>query len=253
MPRIDGSTATIPLIGAVYAVLLGIPRAEADAMVSVSGTDNAYDNLRRGSTDFLLVYGPSPDTTIDGLKMAPIGRDALVFLVNKINPVNDLTPEQLVKIYSGGVTNWSDVGGQDIAIKAFQRQFLSGSQTMMNALVMEGTLMADAPAAYVAGEMGGLVDAIANYDNAESAIGYNVYYFMSRMNLDPNIKLLKISGVAPSVVSISDGTYPFVADFYAAIRSNEPESSPARILFDWIQSPDGQSLIEHEGYATAGR
>jgi len=252
MPVIDGSTATIPLIGAVYSVLLGIPRADADAMVSVSGTDDAYNRLTNGGADILLVYGPSPDTSTDGLDMAPIGRDGLVFLVNKLNPVDSLTPDQIVGIYSGKTTNWKDAGGQDVEIKAFQRQLLSGSQTMMDALVMKGVPMMDAPAQYVIGEMGGLVDAIANYDNAESAIGYNVYYFVSQMAMDPNVKLLNIGGVAPSVASISDGTYPFVADFYAVIRSDEPADSPARILYNWIQSSDGQNLVKNEGYATAG-
>ena len=196
MPVVDGSTATIPLIGAVYSVLLGIPRADADAMVSVSGTDDAYNRLISGGADILLVYGPSPDTLSQAdsqdvkLDMAPVGRDGLVFLVNKLNPVDSLTPDQLVGIYSGAITNWKGVGGQDVAIKAFQRQLLSGSQTMMNALVMKGVPMADAPSDYVVGEMGGLVSAVANYDNAESAIGYNVYYYVSQMNLDPNVKLL---------------------------------------------------------------
>jgi len=253
MPRIDGSTANIPLIGSVYSVLLGVPRAEADAMVSISGTDNAYNRLSNGDADLLLVYGPSPDTSTAGFDMAPIGRDGLVFLVNKLNPVDSLTPDQIVRIYSGEVTNWRAVGGENIAIRAFQRQYLSGSQTMMDALVMKGTPMADTEKEFVIAEMEGLVSVIASYNNAKSAIGYNVYYFVTRMVLDPNIKLLKVDGVTPTTESISDGTYPFVADFYVVIRTKEPAKSPARILFDWIQSADGQSLVASEGYSSIMR
>jgi len=254
MPRIDGSTATIPLISAVRSVLLGIEREDD---VTVSGTDNAYVNLIDGKTDVLLVYSPSPDTLdyADGqgvkLEMAPIGKDALVFLVNSKNPVQSLTDEQIVGIYSGKITNWKDVGGKDAEIRAYQRQLLSGSQTMMNKLVMKGTPMAEAPAGYVIGEMGGLVDAVATFDGAEYSIGYNVYYYVSRMKLDDNIRLLSVGEVAPSTDSISSGDYPYVSDFYAVIRSDAPEGSPQRILFNWIQTADGQALVRSEGYATA--
>jgi len=255
MPVIDGSTATIPLIEAVYSVLLGIPRSEAAQMVNTTGTDNAYDNLLWGDAEILLVYSPSPytlerakDNGIE-MEMAPIGRDGLVFLINKINPVVSLTPEQLVSIYSGQTRNWKDAGGEDIEIKAFQRPYRSGSQTMMDALVMKGTPMAETEEEYVIGEMGGLIDAVALFDNAQSAIGYNVYYFVSRMEMNENVRMLEIGGIEPSVMSISDGSYPFVMDFYAVIRKDTPEDSPARVLFNWIQSTDGQNLVKHEGYA----
>lgn len=257
MPAIDGSTATIPLIEAVYSVLLGIPRAEAALMVNTTGTDNAYDNLIWGKVDILLVYSPSPDTIKNaknndiGLMMASIGRDGLVFLVNKANPVGSLTPEQIVSIYSGGIHNWKDVGGEDAGIRAFQRPYRSGSQTMMDELVMKGVPMAETEAEYVIGEMGGLIEAVAQFDNAQSAIGYNVYYFVSQMEMNENVRMLAVDGVAPSTQSISDGSYPFVSNFYAVIRADTPEDSPARILYDWIQSADGQNLVRHEGYATA--
>ena len=258
MPVIDGSTATIPLIEAVYSVLLGTPRAEASQMVNTSGTDAAYEKLILGDADVLLVYAPSPDIHSYAeqmgveLEMAPIGRDGLVFLVNKANAVESLTAEQLVSIYSGAVRNWSDVGGDDAEIKAFQRPYRSGSQTMMDELVMKGVRMADTAAEYVIGEMGGLIDAVATYGNARAAIGYNVYYFVSRMEMNEEVRMLAVGGVPPTTQSISDGSYPFVSDIYAVIRADAPEESPARILYEWIQTADGQNLVEYEGYATAG-
>ena len=257
MPIIDGSTATIPLIEAVYSVLLGIPRSDAAQMVNTSGTDNAYNKLIMSEADILLVYSPSPQSLENArdsgveLEMAPIGRDGLVFLVNKVNPVQSLTPEQLVSIYSGMTRNWKDIGGEDVEIKAFQRQYLSGSQTMMNELVMKGVPMAETETEYVIGEMGRLVDAVAHFDNAKSAIGYNVYYFVSKMEMNENVRMLAIGGALPSTESISDGSYPFVSDFYAVIRKETPKDSPARILYNWIQSTDGINLVRHEGYATA--
>ncbi|MCL2153413.1 MAG: substrate-binding domain-containing protein [Oscillospiraceae bacterium] len=257
MPIIDGSTATIPLISAVYSVLLGVPRSEADAMVNVSGTDDAYSQLINGAADILLVYSPSPETLASAngqdveLEMAPIGRDGLVFLVNVMNPVRSLTPDQIVSIYSGKLENWKDVNSKDVEIKAFQRPYRSGSQTMMDELVMKGVPMAETEVEYVIGEMGRLIDAVAAYNNAESAIGYNVYYFVSKMEMNENVRMLSVGGVEPTTESISDGSYPFVSDFYAVIRKDAPYESPERILFNWIQSEDGQNLVRHEGYAAA--
>lgn len=255
MPRIDGSTANIPLISAVRSVLLGTAREDN---IAVAGTDDAYVSLVDGKTDILLVYAPA-QASLDyaskkgiKLEMAPIGKDALVFLVNKKNQVTSITDKQLVDIYSGKITNWKDLGGKDASIVAYQRQLLSGSQTMMNKLVMKGAKMMSAPANYFIGAMGALVDAVAVNDGAENAIGYNVYYYVSTMKLDENIRLLSVNGVAPSNKAIASGAYPFVNDFYAVIRSDAPKSSPQRVLFDWIQSKDGQALVAHEGYVPAG-
>jgi len=255
MPVIDGSTANIPLISAVQSVLLGTPRNDN---VTVSGTDNAYVKLIEGEVDILLVYAPAQSSLDHAramgveLEMAPIGKDALVFLVNKNNPVKSLTPEQIVGIYSGEITNWKDVGGRDAVIQAYQRQLVSGSQTMMNKLVMKSVPMTKAEPEYIIDTMGGLVEAIAAYDNAEDAIGYNVYYYVSRMKADDNIRLLAVNGVEPTNESIASGDYPFVNEFFAVIRADAPEGSPERILFDWIQSDEGQDLVENEGYVSIG-
>ena len=259
MPVIDGSTATIPLIEAVYSVLLGIPRTEAAEIVYTSGTDNAYDKLIWEGADILLVYSPSPETLESAanigieLEMAPIGRDGLVFLVNTVNPVKSLTTEQLVSIYSGKSHNWNEFGGADAEIKAYQRPYRSGSQTMMDELVMKGVPMADTETEMVVEMMGGLIEAVAEFDNSQSAIGYNVYYFVSQMEMNENVRMLAVNGVEPTTESISDGSYPFISDFYAVIRQDTPADSPARVLYNWIQSAQGQDLVRHEGYATAGK
>lgn len=255
MPVIDGSTATIPLISAVRSVLLG---EEREPDVRVSGTDNAYMKLMEKEADILLVYAPSPQTTEYSqeqkkpMEMAPIGKDALVFLVNVKNPVKSLTEQELVSIYSGEITSWEEVGGENFAITAFQRPTLSGSQTMLEKLVMKGKSMAKAPPEFIISEMGGLVEAVAAYDGGETSIGYNVYYYVSRMKLDENIRLLAVNGVEPSLDTIASGRYPFVNDFYAVIRADAPEGSPERVLFDWIQTDAGQELVRHEGYVPAG-
>jgi ABC-type phosphate transport system substrate-binding protein len=256
-PRVDGSTANIPLGQALYQTLLGASAEDAETAAGLfTGTDNAWRALAGGDADLLLVYEPSEETVellgdrevYAEVESAPIGRDALVFLVNAQNAEDDLTTEQIQGIYSSSITNWNELGGPDAEIVAYQRNENSGSQTLMRKLVMGSVAMAEPVPTRVVGEMGGLVAAVAEYDNRSSAIGYNVYYYVSRMKADPNVKLLSVNGVAPTNDSIQSGEYPFVNDFYAAIRADEPEDSPARILYDWLQSPTGQRLVSAAGY-----
>ncbi len=257
-PRIDGSTATIPLAEAVKAVLLQKDRTECTP--EFNGTNSAWTNLINDSVDLLIVYEMPDDAkqTLENekgveLEMAAIGRDALVFLVNKQNKTDGIKTSELQQIYTGDITNWNEVGGENKKIKAFQRNATSGSQTLMNKLVMKGREMADAPVEYVIEGMEGLVESIAAYDNAGDAIGYNVYYYVSQMKNDVNIKLLSIDGVAPSSESIGNGSYPFTNDFYVAIRKDEPAGSPTRILYEWLQGDQARTLMVNEGYVPVAK
>lgn len=251
-PIINGSLANRPYAEAVKSVLLGLPRDEC-AMTFVSRSSEAYTVLKDGEADLLIVYEGSEDikAEIDFEKeflMTSIGRDALVFIVNVDNPVDNLTTEEVQKIFSGEISNWSEVGGTDEAIRAYQRPEASGSQTLMRALVMGDIEMAQPETLPVVAEMGGLIDAVAEYSGGPTGIGYNVYYFVTEMVGNPNVKLVSIDGVLPSYETIQSGEYPFVNDYYAAIRIDEPKDSPAHILYNWLQGEDAQRLLKNENY-----
>ena len=259
-PKIDGSTATLPISQALYCLATGADLEEAQRCISHSKTTEAYRSLQlSGGVDrgpsLVIAYAPDQELlseTSDGtepLLLKPIGRDALVFLTNVQNPVRSLTAAQLVGIYSGKLTNWKDCGGSNMQITAFQRPEQSGSQNLMEQLVMQGTPMAEAPQSQVFGEMGEILDALASYDNAEASLGYSVYYYAKHMYERPQLRFMAVDGVFPSNETIRDGSYPYVSDFYAAIRADEPADSAAHQLFDWLTSEDGQSLLDALGYA----
>lgn len=250
-PRVDGSTATIPLIGAVESALLQKPRAEGS--VNVTKTSGAYVALANDEADILLVYDGGEETrkqvNADKLfETVPIGKDALVFLVNRDNPVENVTTEQVQKIFSGEYTSWNQLGGIDEPIRAYQRGLGSGSQALMDKLVMKDLSMAEPAKVQVIAEMGGLVDAVANFVGGPTGIGYNVFYYVTEMRKNENIKLLSIDGVEPSYETIQSGDYPFVSEFYSVIRKSEPEDSPARALHEWMLSDAAQNLMVHENY-----
>ena len=256
-PEVDGSTATLPLSRALYSASTGASEAEAEKTIMHQKTTQSYYNLMYGYTDLVIAYR-APESFYEDMEkegtellIEPIGRDALVFMRNETNPVESLTGQELKDIYQGKVKNWKELGGEDKEIVAFQRPSGSGSQTLMENLVMQGDKMADAPSDWVLSEMGELLERTASYNNSHNALGYSVYYYAKNMYEIPGLGFMAVDGVMPENKSIRTGDYPYVNDFYAAIRKDEPQGSPARQLFEWLQGEDGQAFIESLGYVAA--
>ena len=256
MPRLDGSTATAPLAQAAAAVLLGESEEDVADLIDFSRTTESYRQLMQGNADLLIAAEPNAAVFDEmeeagfEVQMEPLATDALVFMVNEDNPVDSLTTEQLRGIYSGEITNWSEVGGADLDIVPFQRNAESGSQVLMEKLVMDGTEMTEPPEGYMIASMVGLMDAVKEYDNSANAIGYSVYYYAHDMQMAGGLKLLKIDGVAPEAATIRSGEYPFLNPYYVAMNAAEPEGSMTRVLYDWLLGPDGQKLVDMKGYVS---
>jgi len=258
-PRMDGSTSTAPLAEAAAAVLLGEPRESvAELATDFSRTTQSFRNLANGLCDILIVSEPAPEVFDElitmgfEIEMAPIALDALVFVVNTDNPVDSLTHQQLKDIYTGRITNWSSVGGNDIEIVPFQRNAEAGSQVLMEKLVMDGQDMTEAPTQsfMVAFGMGEMITAMKGFDGSANAIGYTVFFFAEDMGMAEGLKILAIDGISPNAESIRSGEYPFLNPYYVVIGANEAENSPARIMWTWLQSSDGQKLVGLEGYVS---
>lgn len=253
-PVVDGSTATLPLSYLLYARATGLDEEAARAAIRHNKTTESFYALVGGSADLLLVYEPSQDAWDYArecgvaLEYKPIGLDAPVFLINDGNPIDSLSPAQVVDIYAGKITNWSEVGGNDQEIVAYQRIENSGSQVMVEAQVMGDVPMMEAPKELRPSEMGELIDVISSYRNTADSIGYSVYYYVHNMYMQEGIKLLQIDGVAPTNASIADGSYPWRQPFYAVIRADAPADSPARQIYDWLTTDEGRALIEEAGY-----
>jgi phosphate transport system substrate-binding protein len=253
-PRVDGSTVTIPLSEAVAARLTGMQPEEVRPYILHNKTHQAYINLIEGRVDLIFVTAPSAEELQMAeeagitMEVIPVVSEAFVFLVNADNPVNELSHEEIRKIYSGAIKNWLELGGPDMPIVAYQRPVNSGSQTGLLDLVMQDLLPAEPPMEQVIAEMGTLIDAVAAYGNQPDAIGYSYYYFVMDMWGSNKIKLVEVDGVAPTTESISSGEYRYTTAYYAVIRADEPQGSPARQVIEWLLSEQGQELAEAAGY-----
>lgn len=276
-PRVDGSTSTHPLQVLTACKLLNVACTWTDRPslfpstergigpdrtssltetavtvlnISHTGTHDAYMNLIQNNTDLILVARlPSADEVAEATKAGvtldvhPVALDAFVFLVHKDNPVPSLTLDQIRDIYSGKITDWSALGGSG-KITAYQRDRNSGSQELMEELVMKGTPMVDTPDMILPSMMGP-INAI--HDDP-LGIGYSVYYYATFMLPDENVSLLGFEGVQPNSETIASRDYPLVTEVYAVVRGDMPPESSAIMLRDWFLTEAGQETIEESGY-----
>jgi len=263
-PYLDGSTANHPLLARIYAEICGLPLEEASSLVAfdLGSTGSIWQNMLSGyagAPDLLIVYEPPEDvkeqyaTALELFEIDPLGRDGLVFMVNAQNPVESLTVQQLHDIYTAELTDWGEVGGDAGAIRPFQRNADSGSQTLFMKLLMQGEQPMDPPTELFQATMGGLIDAVAAFDGSGGAIGYSVYYYANLMHANPALKLIAVDGVEPTNETIGDKTYPLTNDFYVVIRADTPADSPVRALRDWLLSEEGRRILEEENYVWARR
>lgn len=125
---------------------------------------------------------------------------------------------------------------------------LLSSQTLMKKLVMKNIRFMKPPVTWIADEMGDLINSVASYTNEENALGYSVYYYAKNMNQQPELRFMAVDGVTPGNKTIRSGEYPYVNEFYVAIRKDSPKDSGEYRLFQWLTGDNGQALIEGLGY-----
>ena len=252
LPRMDGSTSAAPLEIGLKSGFLGIPYNEAKELVSHTTTHDSFKRLINGEVDLIFSVPISEeqrqmaDEAGVTLFMEPVAREGFVFVVNADNPVDSLTSEQLRKIYSGEITNWSEVGGNDEPILPYQRNTDSGSQNYMT-VFMGDTPLLPPRVELTAGMMMSLMDAIAVYDNSAGAIGYSVYSYAAQMYANANkVKFISVDGVAPSKATMADESYPLLSCTYIIYTDKSPES--AREFTERVLSDEGQGYVLDSGY-----
>jgi len=162
-PLIDGSTTCVPMALEFARQHLKLSDVDADSFVQFHTTDDAYinliekvvlDNPAHIFSEFSFFYNKIVDLIIatepskNELALAkknnveiivkPVCYDAFVFITHKDNPVNNLTVEQVQKIYTGKITNWKEVGGDDMPITLYGRQSNSGTYEVFKEVVVDG-------------------------------------------------------------------------------------------------------------------
>lgn len=253
LPILDGAAAAFPLYSAFVNAVYPSDVKYNNVPFLYSNTTGGYKRLADKEIDIFFGAYPSEEQINDALmkgtefEYTEIGKEGFVFFVNKNNPVENLTLEEIRGIYSGRITNWKDVGGKDEEIVAFQRNKGSGSQSTLIRLMGKENLM-EPPSEHVNDFMGGIIESVSDYRNHSNSIGFSFRYYLEEMIANPNVKMLKIDGVAPTKENITEGTYPIIGSLYAVTyKGNSNENVDT--LINWFLSEEGQELVEKTGYA----
>ena len=253
LPVLDGAAALVPVYAAVIENVYPIgcvtyeggrfsadnyygENFAADSAMQYKNTVRGYQAIVDGTTDILFCAGPSAEqmryAEEKGVELVyvPVGLEAFVFFVNEQNPVDNLTVEQIRKIYACDYTNWSEVGGPNRIINPVTRLEGSGSQTAFES-VMGGQKIGKKSPLAITG----------------ASIGFSFRYYMDGIVGNDTVKMISLNGVYPSAENIQNRTYPIVTQFYAIYRKdNDNPNIP--ILIEWLLSDEGQRLIEETGY-----
>ena len=257
-PKVDGATAMLPMVGEITKAVMGYTDAQAEKYLEENTQGKSakvYASLIKKEKDLIFVSEPSDDILRQAKEAnvefdnTGIGLDGFVFLLNKENPVQSLTLDQIRDIYTGKITNWKEVGGDDAAIYPYQREANSGSQNLMEKMVMKGEKMAEPKSTDLRIEsMSGLIDAVSNGENSKYAIGYSIYLYAKEQYVKDSTKFLKINGIEATDKNISNQTYPLTKIVYAVTRKDVPENSNVRKLIKWLLTEDGQKVVVAGGY-----
>jgi phosphate transport system substrate-binding protein len=274
-PKSDGSTSTAPLNTIIACRILGIDykwiwtndtRAVEPGLnkknsekfwrqIKSSQTHQSFINLINKEADIILsARRMSADEKVHAdaagvsLIETPVALDAFIFIVHEENPVQSLTIKQVQDIYTGKITNWREVGGNNTEINPYVRNANSGSQELMETLVMKDLEIIEFPenSFELIHSMAGALDRVSRDINS---ICYTLYYYMENIATSTwNIKGLAINGIHPDWGAIGNRSYPYVAEIYAVIRSDLDKSSMAYKLYEWIQTEAGKQVINESGY-----
>jgi phosphate transport system substrate-binding protein len=221
--------------------------------VNRGGTHGSFVGLIEGNYSLIITARlPSEEELLLAnnksvqLISKPVALDAFVFILNENNNVNNLTTEQIQKIYTGEITNWSDVGGNETwNIIPYQRNKNSGSQELMETLVMKNLEMIDSRD-LMANSMSGPYNLLSR---EKKGIAYTVYYYKQFMaNNFKNIKLCGVDSFYPNYDNIFNKLYPYTTDVYVVIRNDLDPTSPSYKIRDWLLGEEGQDIVKESGY-----
>lgn len=221
----------------------------ASLTVVGGGSGVGISALIDGTTD--IAMSSRPIKMDERMKLQEAGRaykeikisyDALAVVVNPANKVNQLTREQVEGIFTGKITNWKEVGGDDMKIVVYSRETSSGTYEFFKEHVLNRKNYTNTALNMPAS--GAIIQSVSQ---TKGAIGY-----VGLAYLEKDVKALGLSYdkgktfVKPSIATAMNHTYPVVRPLFFYIPSkNEKLAKP---FVDFILSPAGQTIVEKVGY-----
>lgn len=237
----DGSTSMETVIGALGESFMN---ANSDVTVTYNptGSGSGIQAVQEGRCDIGLASRSLKDEeAASGLTGTVLAYDGIAIIVNPENPVTDLTAQQIAAIYTGEITNWSEVGGDDGEIVLIGREAGSGTRDGFE------TITGTTDACRYRQELTSTGDVITTVASNPNAIGY-----ASLASVKDTVKALSVDGVIPTEAAVKDGSYTVQRPFVLVTRTGEALSDAAQAFYDYATSPDAYDVITAAGVVPAG-
>lgn len=235
----DGSTSMSKVIGALGEAF------EGDTGISVTynatGSGAGIQAVQEDRCDIGLASRNLKDEEkASGLEQTVLAYDGIAIIVNPENTVKELDLETIAKIYTGEITNWKDIGGNDSEIVIIGREAGSGTRDGF-----ESITDTEDKCQYRQ-ELTSTGDVITTVAGNPNAIGY-----ASLASVNDTVKAVTVEGVAPSEETIKDGSYVVQRPFVLVTKKDTKLSDSAQKFFDYVTSKDANEIISGAGVVPA--
>ncbi len=204
-------------------------------------TEGTYDVIidRENATGSDVIDPALTESTV-------IGRDAVVLYTHKDNAVTDLTSEQLAAILTGRITNWREVGGDDLAIKLFTGHDLTCASDLLERYI--GAPLADGETQWkFVFPYFAFAEYTTEYRNVAGALGFT---YLSQIDEQyENTHFIAVDGTFADEETVQAGRYPIAENILAITRAGR--SAEETRLISWILSDEGQTLVRGSGFVAA--
>ncbi|MDO4460404.1 MAG: phosphate ABC transporter substrate-binding protein [Clostridia bacterium] len=235
----DGSTSMNKVISALGEAF------QADTGITVTynatGSGAGIQAVQEGRCDIGLSSRDLKDEEkASGLEGKILAYDGIAIIVNPQNPVSDLNLETIAKIYTGEITNWKEVGGDDAEIVLIGREAGSGTRDGFESITDTKDKC------QYRQELTSTGDVITTVASNPNAIGY-----ASLASVKDTVKALTVNGVTPSEETIKDGSYVVQRPFVLVTKKDTKLSESAQKFFDYITSESAREIISDSGVVPA--
>lgn len=230
----NGSTSMEKVIKAVNGAFMEKNKG-VTVNLNLTGSGTGIQEASEGKCDIGNSSRKLKDEEAEKLDATVIGLDGIALVVNPTNKLEDITLQDLAKVYSGEITNWKDLGGDDKSIVVIGREDGSGTRDGFESIVMGDK---EPKYAQELESTGSVINAVATTDGA---IGY-----ASLANVDETVKALKVGGVEATEENVKSGTYEVQRPFICATLKGS-DNKLVKAYLDFILSEEGQALVLAQG------
>ncbi|MGN0963416.1 MAG: phosphate ABC transporter substrate-binding protein [Clostridia bacterium] len=238
----DGSTSMEKVIGSLGEAYTA-ENPDVNFTYNPTGSGSGITAVSEGRCDIgLSSRALTDEEKASGLTETVLAYDGIAVIVNPENGVEDLTLEDIAAIYTGEITNWKDLGGNDGEIVLIGREAGSGTRDGF-----ESITDTEDKCQYRQ-ELTSTGDVITTVSQNPNAIGY-----ASLASVNDTVKIVKVNGVTPTEDTVKDGSYVVQRPFVLVTKTDEALSETAQGFFDYITSTDAAEIIAAAGAVAANQ